>query len=299
METLLLWALGAIWGGVFLLMKLAVATLPPLTAALGRNGIAAAVLLPLALARAADRRALRECAPQLLMMGLLNNAIPNALMAWSLGRIDSGLAAILNATMPPFTVLLAAAVPPRAPLAPGQATGVGLGLLGVTVLVGWDALRGLGGQALGQLAMVGTAFSYACAAVYGRRLTRLSPLAASSGQVVGASLWLLPLSTALERPWTLQPSALSLAALAAAGLVGTALAYLLYFRILALGGPTRLSLVTYVIPLFGVGWGWLVLDERMTWNAALALALIAVGIFCVNGQWRPVRAWLRRRFAPA
>lgn len=284
METASLWALGGIWGGVFLLMKLAVATVPPVTAAMVRNGIGALVLLAIACMRPENRRGMAAWAPQLLIMGFLNNAIPNGLMAWSLGRIDSGLAAILNALMPPFTVLLAWGLPSRTRPGAGAAFGVALGLLGVAVLVGWDALRGLGDQVAGQLAMVGTAFSYACAAIYGRRLVGLPSLAAAAGQLAGGSLCLLPLSLLAEAPWTIHPSALSLGALGAAGVVGTAVAYLLYFRILALGGPTRLSLVTYIIPLFAVGWGWLVLDERLSWNALAALGLIVGGVLCVNGQ---------------
>jgi len=291
MELSLVWALGAIWGGVFLLMKLAVSTLPPLMAALGRVGIAAVALLLVAAPQRTVRAVLVKFAPQLLLMGILNNAIPQGLMAWSLGRIDSGLASILNATMPPFTVLLAWMLPSRTRPTAGSLAGVALGLLGVLVLVGPDALRGLGGQVWGQLAMLGVAFSYACAAVYGRRFARMPPLAVSAGQLAGASLCLLPLSVAAEAPWTAHPSAVSLVAIAVAGLLGTAVAYLLYFRILALGGPTRLSLVTYVIPLFAVGWGWLVLDERLSWNAAAALVLIAVGIVFVNGQAQTAVRW--------
>jgi drug/metabolite transporter (DMT)-like permease len=298
MDTVAVWLLGAIWGGVFLAMKLAVATLPPFTAALCRIGLAALFLLPLVLPRQAGRAQLWTHAPQLLIMGLLNNTIPQALMAWSLGRIDSGLAAILNATMPPFTILLAWGLPPRTRPTVLQLGGIALGLGGVAVLVGPDALRGLGSVVWGQLAMVGVAFSYAAAAVYGRRLAGLSPLTASTGQLTGAALWLVPLALMTDHPWALHPSALSLAAVSAAALLGTALAYLLYFFILSRGGPTRLSLVTYVSPVFAVGWGWLVLDERLTWNAAGGLVLIAVAVLCVTGQAREAMAWLVRRINP-
>jgi drug/metabolite transporter (DMT)-like permease len=291
MELAFLWTLGAIWGGVFLLMKLAVATLPPVTATLGRLGIAALALLLVVAPRRDDRAQLAAWAPPLLVMGILNNALPQTVISWSPSRIDSGLAAILNATLPPFTVLLAWALPPRTRVTAGALAGVVLGLLGVLVLVGPDALRGLGNSVQGQLAMLGSSFSYAYAAVYGRRFAGQSPLVASAGQPTGAILCLLPVTLLAEAPWTTHPSALSLGAMAGAGLASTALGYVLYFRILELGGPTRLSLVTYIMPLFALGWGWLVLYERLSWHAAATLILIATGILFVYGH---AQAALRR-----
>ena len=179
------WILGVIWGGVYPLIKLAVVTIPPLTTALAQTGIAAIALLVAVAVSTRDWRRLRARAPQLLLMGILNNVLPETLLAWSLRRIDSGLAAILIATMPTFTLGLAWTLPPRVRPTPGQIGGIALGLAGVLILVGPFAWHGLGDSVLGQCAVLGAALSYAGAAAYGRRLNDLSPLSASAGQLAG------------------------------------------------------------------------------------------------------------------
>lgn len=287
----LLSALALIWGGSFFFVGVAVRELPPLTIVAARVGLAAAVLLLLArwsgLRLPSDRRVLRA----FLVMGALNNALPFVLIVWAQARIPSGLAAVLNATTPLWTVLLAHLATTDERLTVARLGGVALGLLGVAVL-----LLGATGDALGlplvpQLACLAAAVSYALAGVYGRRFRALGvpPLATATGQLVASSLLLWPLALLLDRPWALPPpSAGTLLALLALALLSTALAYLVYFRLLASAGATNLLLVTILVPPSAILLGVLFLGERLTAGHLAGLASIGAGLALIDG--RPARA---------
>lgn len=274
----LLLALGLLWGFNFILFRVAVADLPPITLVAGRVVLAAAVLSAWVPLRRAGTLPWRAFA----VMGLLNGAVPNTLIAFGVAHIDGGLAAVLNGTMPLFTVLLAAGVLRTERLTPARGGGVALGLLGVVVLVGPSVLAGLGREVQAQVAVVGAGLSYAAAALYGRRLLGLPPATAAWGQLTAAAVWMLPLSLLLDAPWALRPGAAAMLAVGASALACTALAYLIYFRLLRRIGPTGLSLVTYLIPLAAVGWGVLLLGEQPTLRAGVAMALILGGVALVN-----------------
>lgn len=285
----MLLALGALWGGSFFFGKLVAAELPPLTGMLGRVGFAALALLAacgaLGVALPRDGAAWRA----LIVMGALNNVLPMSLILYAQTELASGLAAILNAATPIFAVLLAHATTADERLTGARLAGVLCGFAGVAVLVGPAALRGLDDALLAAGASLAAAFSYACAGVYGRRLRPLSPAVAATGQLAGASLLALPLALAVDRPWTLaSPSAGGWAALAGLALLCTALAYLLYFRILRTAGATNLLLVTFLIPASAILLGWLFLDERLAAQHLAGFALIGLGLACLDG--RPLAA---------
>jgi drug/metabolite transporter (DMT)-like permease len=283
----MLLALSILWGGSFFFNGVAVRDLPPLTIVLARVGIAAVALW-------AVLAALRIAMPRVpglwaafLGMGLLNNAIPFALFVWGQHHIASGLAAILNATTPLFTVLVAHALTPDERLTPAKAAGVVAGLLGVVVMLGADLLAGLGTALAAQLACLAAALSYAFAGVFGRRFRRMGvpPLATATGQVTASTLLILPLALLTEAPWALpMPGAATWVALAGVGLLSTALAYILYFRILAAAGATNLLLVTFLIPVSAILLGALVLGERLDARHFAGMALIGAGLALIDGR---------------
>jgi drug/metabolite transporter (DMT)-like permease len=165
-----------------------------------------------------------------------------------------------------------------------KVVGIFLGFLGVVTLIGPAALKGLGKDVLAQLAVMAAALCYAIAIIYGRRLKEITPLVSATGQLFCAAFLTLPMMLLFDAPWTLSPSFISLGALSCLSLLGTALAYLLYYYLLPQIGSTNLSLVTYLIPITGVFWGALLLGERLHWSAFLALGLILAGIAGVNNR---------------
>ena len=282
-EWALLFTLTGLWSGTFLFAKVALAELSPLTIVLGRVGIAAAALI---LAMIVTREALpmtREAWRAFLLMGVLNNVLPQGLISWGMLHIDSGLASILNATTPLFVVVFAHAVG-RERATARRVSGVALGIAGVAVLVGPAALRGLGASVLGQLAILGAAVSYACAGLYGRRLLGMSPTAASAGMLAAATLVLLPIALVVERPWQFAPGPSTIVALLALALVSTAAGYVVYFRILAAAGPTNLLLVTFLMPIGALILGAVVLHERPTLASYAGTALIFAGLAVIDGR---------------
>jgi drug/metabolite transporter (DMT)-like permease len=219
----------------------------------------------------------------LLVMGALNNAIPFSLISWSQLRIDSGLAAILNATTPIFTVLLAHLVGDER-LTARRASGVLLGFLGVAVLIGSAALAHFDPTDLAEVAILAAACSYAFAGLWGRRFRALPVEVAASGMLMGSTAILLPSAMILEHPWTAQPRLDSLAAIAVLGVIGTAVAYLLYFRLLARVGPTNLLLVTFLLPVVALALGAGFLGEQIRAAELFGLLLIMAGLAAIDGR---------------
>ncbi|MGO1079243.1 DMT family transporter [Inquilinus sp. CA228] len=293
-DWLLLIALSVVWGGSFFFAKMAVAELPPLTVVLARVGLAAAALLPvLWLTRQALPRD-RGTWAAFFGMGILNNLIPFCLIVWGQTRIGSGLAAILNATTPLFTVLVAHVLTADEKITPKRLAGVLLGLAGVVVLIGPQVLGGLGGEVTAQIAILGAALSYAFAGIFGRRFRRLPPMVTATGQVSATSLMMLPIVALVDRPWTLpMPSGTTVASLVGLALLSTSLAYVLYFKLLARVGATNTVLVTLLIPPSAMLLGHLVLGEVLSGRAWAGMALIALGLVALDGRlfaklWRGV-----------
>jgi drug/metabolite transporter (DMT)-like permease len=231
-------------------------------------------------------------------MGLLNNAIPFGLIVWGQTHIASGVAAILNATTPLFTAVVAHLLTADEKLTAGRVLGVVVGFVGVAVMIGGAALHALDDGVVAQVAILGAALSYAFAAVFGRRFRVLgiAPLATASGQVTASTIMLAPAALLVDRPWLLPwPSAHALAAVAGLALVSTALAYVLFFRVLATAGALNAALVTFLIPVSAVLLGVLVLGETLQPRHLGGMALIWIGLAALDGRpWRALRALLRR-----
>jgi drug/metabolite transporter (DMT)-like permease len=286
-DWLLLILLSIVWGGSFFFAKIAVAELPPLTIVLARVTIAAAALHLLVLAMGQRMPGDLSLWRDFLVMGLLNNAVPFSLIFWGQKEIASGLASILNATTPLFTVLVAHAFTADEKATPAKLIGVGLGLIGVALMIGLDLISGFGGHLWSEIAVLAAALSYAFAGVFGRRFRGRPPLVVAAGQLTGSSILILLLALVIDRPWALpMPSTGTGAALVGLALLSTALAYVIFFHILARAGATNLLLVTFLIPVSALLLGVAFLGERVTVHQLLGMLLIGLGLAAIDGRWR-------------
>jgi drug/metabolite transporter (DMT)-like permease len=284
-DWLLLVGLSLLWGGSFFFAKIAVLELPPLTVALGRVAIAAAILLTLARATAVALPATLAAWRPYALMGLLNNALPFTLLFWGQTHIPSGLAAILNATTPLFTVLVAHVATADEKLTAARLAGLTAGLAGVVMMIGPDVLRDFGANVLAQLACLLAAISYAFAGVYGRRFRGEPALRVAAGQLTASSVILVLPVALIDRPWMLSaPSGKAIMALVALAALSTALGYLIFFRILARAGATNVSLVTFLIPVSAILLGTLVLGEHLATRHFAGMAAIALGLAAIDGR---------------
>jgi drug/metabolite transporter (DMT)-like permease len=283
-EWLLLLALAALWGGTFFFSEVALEEVRPFTLVLGRVTLAAAALLAVVYASGQRMPGWTAWTP-FLVMGALNNMIPFSLIFWGQLEISGGLASILNATTPLFTVLLAHFLTADERITPGRLAGLALGIAGVAVMIGPAALRGLGLRLLAQIAVLGAALSYAFAGIYGRRFKGQPPMVTAAGMLSACALMMLPIALVVDRPWTAAlPGPATWAAILGLALLGTALAYILYFRILATAGATNLLLVTFLIPVTAILLGTVLLGERLEPEHLAGMALIGLGLAAIDGR---------------
>jgi drug/metabolite transporter (DMT)-like permease len=277
--------LAALWGPSFVFIKVGVETIPPLTLVFGRVALAA-VLLYLVLRWQHGRLpSSLNTWKHISFVALTHNAIPFVLFAWGEQYVDSALASILNGTIPLFTIVLAHFFTQDDHLTPAKVTGVLVGFAGMLVLVYPAFQAGVSATGWGALALVLAAFLYGVAIVYARNHLRgLPSLVAPTGQMIMASLFLLPVMLLVERPWTLPaPSVPSLFSMFALAVLGTALAFIVYYRLLERAGASYLSMVAYVIPVFGIIFSVLLLEEQLTREMILGGTLILIGVMIVNG----------------
>jgi len=279
----LLLLLSAIWGSSFLFIKLGVDELEPAVVVLGRTVVGTLVLLPLLYGRG-GLGMLRGHARTIVALGALNNALPFWLLGFANTRIDSGLSAVIQAAAPVFTVVLASWIDRSQRVHGVRLLGVGVGFLGVVLLVGLQE----GSELVGALAVIGTAACYAVSVlIAGRTVRTLPPLQVSIGQLVAGAVIIAPF--ALAQLPDEAPSAGAIAAVIALGALGSGIAYLLYFAIIARAGASRAILVTYLVPAFALVYGAAFLDEKVTVSALVGLALILGGTALATGAARARR----------
>jgi drug/metabolite transporter (DMT)-like permease len=279
--------LSIVWGGSFLFVGVAVRELPPLTIVALRVVTAASALLLTLRLMGVDLPRTRQVWSAFLGMSILNNVIPFTLIVWGQSHIASGLASILNATTPLFTVIVAHYLTEDERLTGQRFAGVIVGFAGVAVMIGAAAFASLDASILAQLAVLGAALSYGFSGVFGRRFKTMGipPLATAAGQVTVSSAILLPTALIVDRPWTLaMPSTGAIVSLAALGLVSTAFAYLIFFRLLARAGATNVGLVTFLIPVSAILLGVLVLGETLAMRHMAGMALIGGGLILIDGR---------------
>ncbi|MEO1573513.1 MAG: DMT family transporter [Pseudomonadota bacterium] len=301
---LLLGLLSVLWGGSFIFARVALADIPPLTLVFARVAIAGLALGVLIKARGERLPAGRSLWGTFAVMGLINNLIPFSLLFFGQTYIGAGLASIFNSLVPLFTVIVAHFTTADEKLNAAKLFGIGLGVAGVALMFGVDLGTGIDGWTVAAMsACVLAAVSYALASIYGRRFHARSvpPLCVAFGQVTASAVMMLPVALFVDQPWTLAPpGGVTLLAILGLGLLSTALAYVLYFRILARGGATNISLVTLLIPVSAVSLGAVLLGERLNVGHFFGMGLILLGLVALDGRaWQALRRARARRRAPA
>lgn len=284
-EWLLLILLSMVMGGAFFFSKVALAELRPFTVVLGRVGMAAILLNLLVRASGQKMPTSRQQWGRFLIMGLLNNLIPFSLIFYGQTQIPSSLASILNATIPLWLVVLAHFLTRDERLTTNRLGGVVFGLVGIVVMIGPDALAGLGLNVMAQLAVLGAAASYALAAIFGKRFKGTPPLITATGQVTCTALIMLPIVLLVDRPWTVAlPGFQTWGALIGLAVISTTLSYIIYFRLLASIGATNLSLVAYLIPISALLLGVIILGEQIAPRHLLGMGVISLGLMTTDGR---------------
>jgi drug/metabolite transporter (DMT)-like permease len=287
-ELGLLALLSLLWGGSFFFIGVAVKELPPLTLAALRVGLAAVILWVTAPLTGAAPPRNGKAVAALALLGLGNNALPFALIAWGQTHLAAGLASILNAATPLFAVLIAHVLTTEEKLSRFKIIGTAAGMAGVAWVIGPDLLWGQAKvNAWAEGAVLLAALSYAASAVFARRVRALGlkPLDVATGQATAGAIYLVPLALFVDAPWSLPvPSMAVVASVFTIAALCTALAYVVYFRILAGAGATNVLLVTLLAPATSVVLGALFLHERLLARQFLGFALIAVGLAFIDGR---------------
>lgn len=278
-------ALALVWGAIFLFIAIALREMTPLWAVFHRVFWATLLLWAYVLWRGLAVPKDAGVWFAFLVMGALNNAIPFGLITWGQTRIESGLTSILNSTTAFFGIAVAAIFLADERLTPARVIGVFIGVAGVAVIIGPEALTAFDPRALGQIAVLGAALSYAFAGVWAKtRMQGLTPAVSAAGMLTGSSLIMAPLALAVEGPPDLSLSPATIAALAYCAVFGTVAAYLLYYRILASAGSGNLLLVTIMMPPISILLGAAVLGERLAPSTYLGCGLIALGLIVLDGR---------------
>lgn len=286
-EWVMLIILSILWGGSFFFVGIAVEQLPPLTIVSLRVALASLALLTVLRFSGLKLPTRREVWIAFLGMSLLNNVIPFSLIVWGQTHIASGLASILNATTPLFTVIAAHIFTRDEKLTTLKMFGVIIGFIGVIIMVGYEALTGLGGALYGQFAILGAAVSYSFAGIYGRRFGRLGikPIVTATGQVTTSSVILIPIALIVEKPFMLPLPDLEIwSAVVGLAVLSTALAYIFYFRILASAGATNVLLVTLLVPVSAILLGTAFLYEQLELKHMVGMGLISLGLLSIDGR---------------
>ena len=286
-EWMLLVLLSVVWGGSFFFNGIALREFPTLSIVTARVGLAALALLFLMKMLGQGIQLNRQILKAFFGMSFLNNVVPFSLIVWGQQHIASGVASILNATTPLFTMLVAHWFTTDEKINPRRLLGVLTGMGGVGLMMGLDSMESSGFRLLGQSAILLAAFSYGLAGVYGKRFAQLEipSLATATGQLCASSIILIPLTLWIDQPWTMTiPSIEGMGSLLGIALLSTALAYVIYFRLLKTAGATNLLLVTLLIPVSAIILGVFLLDESLEPQHLSGMAVISLGLLIMDGR---------------
>jgi drug/metabolite transporter (DMT)-like permease len=277
-ELALLLVLATLWGASYTFIRVAVATIPPITLIAGRTAIAGVLLLVIMHWRSV--RMPRDAATwrRFLFQACLNSVIPWTMIAWGERTLDAGLATILNSTSPIFTFFLTLAVSRHEALTSRKLFGVVAGMAGICLIVGMQALAGFGEQLTAQIVTVAAAICYAGAAIFSRGFKGLDPMAPAAGSLLCGAVVLIPLSLVVEQPWTITPSTNALLALLGLAVFSTAAAFVIYFRLIQTLGSVGTTAQAYLRVPIGVALGVLFLGEHLSPTAWIGLACVVVGV---------------------
>lgn len=290
-EWIMLFALSAIWGGSYFFVGVAITEMPPLTIVALRVSLAAIVLWVIAVAMGLHLPKSKKVWLTFGGMGLLNNIIPFTLIVWGQTQIASGLASIFNAATPLFTVIIASMWLPDERATPMKLIGVAIGFIGVVIMIGLPSTSE-GGNTLAQLAVIAAALSYALAGVYGRRFKAMgiNPIITAAGQVTASAVVMIPIALVIDGTFEITTYSINTwASIIGLAVLSTAVAYVLYFKILESAGATNLLLVTLLIPVSAILLGFLFLNETLEGIHLVGMILITLGLSAIDG-----RLWQRR-----
>lgn len=277
-ELILLLVLASLWGASYTFIKIGVETIPPITLIAARTLIAGGVLWLVMLIRGINLPGDRATWGRFFVQACLNSVIPFTLIAWAEQSIDAGVAVILNSMTPVFTFLITLVWSRHEPTSFRRFAGVLVGMAGTCFVVGMQATHQIGQELAAQLAVVLATICYAGAAIFGRNFKDLDPMAPASGSLICGAFMLIPLSLAVDRPWTLSPSMPSILALVGLAIFSTSIAFVIYFRLIRTLGSVSTTAQGYLRAPIGVALGALYLGERLEISALMGLALILAGV---------------------
>ena len=277
-NILLLLALATLWGSSYTFIKVGVETIPPVTLIAVRTLIAATILVSIIKLRGLSLPRDAATWRRFLIQACLNSVVPFTLIAWAEQTVDAGLATILNSTTPIFTFLLTVLIVRHEPVTKRKMFGVGAGLAGICLIVGMEALSGLGDQLPAQFAILAASMAYAGAAIFGKNFRGLDPMMPAAGSMISGAIILIPVSLIVDRPWTLSPSAESIGALIGLSVFSTALAFVIFFRLMQTLGSVGVTAQAYLRVPIGVAIGVIFLGETVTSTAGIGLICVIVGV---------------------
>lgn len=277
-ELFLLGLLAALWASTYTFIKIGIETIPPVTLIASRSLLAFALLWGLMAWRGISMPRDAVSWRRFLVQACLNVVFPFTLIAWAELTVDAALATILNSTAPIFTFLITVAITRHEPVTARKLLGVVLGIAGIVLIIGIEALSGAGRDLMAQLALVVATIAFALAAITGRELRNFDPAVPAAASLLGGGLLLLPVSLITEHPWTIEPSFRSLAALVALAVLTSALGIVIYFRLLGTLGSVGTTAQAYLRVPFGVAMGVLFLNETLAPTAWVGLILVFLGV---------------------
>ena len=283
-EWWLLIILSMCWGGSFFFVEVALPDFQPFTLVFLRIAIAALILVGVVYLTGKRLPASLKTWGGYVVMGLLNNAIPFSLIVWGQTRIEGGVASILNATTPIFTVLLAHFLTSDERLTTKKVMGVLIGFIGVYLMMKSELTDGFSWRGLGQAAVLGGAVSYSFAAIFGKRFKEIPAVVNSTGMLICSSIMMLPLVIIIDSPWSVRPSLEAMSAVLGIAVISTAIAYLLYFHLLATAGATNVLLVTFLIPISALLLGVGILGEVIKVLEYAGMGCIFLGLIIIDGR---------------
>ena len=281
-DLLLLLTLATLWGASYTLIKVGVETISPVTFIAVRTLVAGLILAAALRLRGLKLPTDRQTWKLFTVQACLNSAVPFTLIAWAEQTTDAGLATILSSTTPIFAFLLTALITRHESVSAAKLFGVAAGIVGICLIVGMEALAGSGENLWAQLAIVAATICYAAAAIFGKNFKGLDPMMPAAGSLIAGAAILIPVSLVVDRPWTLTPSTDSMLALLALAVFSTALAFVIYFRLVQTLGSVGTTAQAYLRVPIGVGIGVVFLGETLASTAWLGLACVVAGVIAMT-----------------
>ena len=286
-ELALLLLLATLWGASYTFIKLGVASIPPVTFIAARSAIASVVLLAVLLGRGVSMPTDIALWRRFLFQACLNSVVPFTLIAWAEQSVDAGLATILNSSVPIFAFVLTFFLAHRQSASGWQLFGVVSGMIGICLIVGVQALSGMGQQLTAELAIIAATVCYAGAAVFGRSFQGLDPMLPATGSLLCGAIVLIPISLIVDHPWTLAPSGRSILGLLCLSIFSTALAFTIYFRLIQTLGPVGATSQAYLRVPIGVAISVVFLGETLSPATLTGLFCVIVGVAAMTFRAQP------------